>query len=74
MSANVVGEARLIVVIYAAGLVTSDLAAERNSVTAKPKRARERTVSPKIVAVIAKNPLFAKKWMIKLRNAPLICI
>jgi len=61
-------------VINAAGLVTSDLAAERNSVTAKLQKAKDPTAYPKIVAAIAKHRLLAKKWMIKLRNAPLICI
>jgi hypothetical protein len=60
--------------MYAAGLVTCDLAAERNSVTAKPQKAKDPTAYRKIVAVIAKHSLLAKKWMIKLRNAPLICI
>jgi len=64
--AGIAGEDKRIVVMPVAMPVAVHLTANRNSVTAKPKKAKRPTAWTKTVVVIVKSILLQKTWMMLL--------
>jgi hypothetical protein len=72
VSVAVVFEGRRIALIHVALPDTVGLAGKPNITIAKPRKAKDLTVWPKIVVGIEKNSTSQKKWMIKLRTPPFL--